>query len=539
MGDIYTNPPQSRNEAILRATIDGTEYTAPPQSRIEDLLLELKQAIEEGGGTGEGDMKKAVYDADRAVQNAGGIAAYVGDEITDLELGTASKKNSTSVVTDSTDLVESGAVFDVVGWGNKNLFYSPYDTITSGGYTAVKNSDGTFTINGLDTVQSRALKLGTFTFKANTTYMLSGCPANVSNQIYLRAADNNYTIQKIDNGDGVEVLFDTDTTLNIEIRCGVNQTMTNAVFSPMIELGDTKTAYEPYHASVEDYCASKEDVKDIVGWGNKNIGVWNNVALSGDATVGYKLNANGSSLIAPIKNNTNYTVSRKSTSYGNRFRIILFKNEPSSTPSLEALVIVNNDATLTEYTFNSGAYNYVVFTYESTDVITQDTAEAMIELGSVKTAYEPYHESVEDAKCDNSVIAPVESGATSSKAYAVGEHFIRDGAFCTVTTAITSGESLVGSNKFTSGDVASALKGFYFSTIITNLSNVPLGFGVINLDGTISPIGSILTVRYIRFGDSNNSVLIACRVLTGILYVNFQSDGTWSGWKTIDLSLIS
>lgn len=52
MGDVYTNPPQSRNEAILRATIDGVEYTAPPQSRIEDLLLELKAAIEGGGGGG-------------------------------------------------------------------------------------------------------------------------------------------------------------------------------------------------------------------------------------------------------------------------------------------------------------------------------------------------------------------------------------------------------------------------------------------------------------------------------------------------------
>ena len=53
MGDIYTNPPQSRNEAILRATIDGTEYTDPPQSRIEDLLIELKEAIDEGGGSVE------------------------------------------------------------------------------------------------------------------------------------------------------------------------------------------------------------------------------------------------------------------------------------------------------------------------------------------------------------------------------------------------------------------------------------------------------------------------------------------------------
>ena len=43
--------PQSRNEAILQATIDGTQYTDPPQSRIEDLLLQLKAVIEGGGTT--------------------------------------------------------------------------------------------------------------------------------------------------------------------------------------------------------------------------------------------------------------------------------------------------------------------------------------------------------------------------------------------------------------------------------------------------------------------------------------------------------
>lgn len=45
----YTAPPQSRNEAILAATIDGTQYTDPPQSRIEDLLLQVKEKIEQGG----------------------------------------------------------------------------------------------------------------------------------------------------------------------------------------------------------------------------------------------------------------------------------------------------------------------------------------------------------------------------------------------------------------------------------------------------------------------------------------------------------
>lgn len=44
--------PESRSEKILAATIDGTEYTEKPKSRIEELLLELKEAIEEGGGGG-------------------------------------------------------------------------------------------------------------------------------------------------------------------------------------------------------------------------------------------------------------------------------------------------------------------------------------------------------------------------------------------------------------------------------------------------------------------------------------------------------
>ena len=44
--------PQSREEVILQATINGEEYTGLPESRIEELLLELKAVIESGGGGG-------------------------------------------------------------------------------------------------------------------------------------------------------------------------------------------------------------------------------------------------------------------------------------------------------------------------------------------------------------------------------------------------------------------------------------------------------------------------------------------------------
>lgn len=42
----------SRIEDILQATIDSSSYDEPAQSRIEELLLELKEVIDSGGGGG-------------------------------------------------------------------------------------------------------------------------------------------------------------------------------------------------------------------------------------------------------------------------------------------------------------------------------------------------------------------------------------------------------------------------------------------------------------------------------------------------------
>ncbi len=60
-GVQYTNPPQSRNEAILESMIAGTPYTAPPQSRIEDLLIQIKNQGIGGGGLTQ-DIKEALLD---------------------------------------------------------------------------------------------------------------------------------------------------------------------------------------------------------------------------------------------------------------------------------------------------------------------------------------------------------------------------------------------------------------------------------------------------------------------------------------------
>lgn len=85
---------QSRNEAILRSIIDGTEYVALPQSRIEELLLQLKEVIVAGGGSvSPEDIQAAIeeylntHDADIVTEQE--LAEALGNYTTTADLNTA------------------------------------------------------------------------------------------------------------------------------------------------------------------------------------------------------------------------------------------------------------------------------------------------------------------------------------------------------------------------------------------------------------------------------------------------------------------
>lgn len=374
-------------------------------------------------------------------------------------LGSAAFKNSTSVVTNSSDLVESGAVKNIIGWGNKNLFYSPYNTKTSGGYTAVKNNDGTFTVNGIDTAQSRVLVIGTFTFKAGITYMMSGCPTGISDQIYLRASSNDYTIQKIDNGSGVEISFDTDTTLNIQIRCGVNQTANNLVFSPMIELGDTKTSYEPYHESVEQTLRDAEVVQ------GKNL-LPNNATSQTLNSVTFTVNDDDGSITAnnTATANTYYTICRNlsikkgtiingcpSGGSADGFSLVVASNDGTTTYAIDTGegAEINNDVT------NA----WVFIRVRNAVAVSNKVFYPMISADG--GAYEPYYIPLKDIvpnKCDNSVIGTVEDGTNPTKAYAVDEFMVRDGAFCQVTAPVNTSSTWTEGSNYTKKSIAEVLQ---------------------------------------------------------------------------------
>jgi hypothetical protein len=72
-------------------------------------------------------------------------------------------------------------------------------------------------------------------------------------------------------------------------------------------------------------------------------------------------------------------------------------------------------------------------------------------------------------KCDNSVIGTVEDGTNPTKTYAVGEHFIRNGKFCTVTVPVTTSSTWSEGSNYTSGEVGDVV----YITLSTGAKNVP------------------------------------------------------------------
>lgn len=157
-------------------------------------------------------------------------------------LGTASTKNSTSVVTQSTDLVESGAVYDALGFGNKNLL-DPSGLTTNGDmrYTPiyVGNTDVTLSTSAPLSLNASVLFLIAGNVQSGALTVDNG--VSVNNPRTVTAVNGYVTVASRE-------LFDVD------IRD----------YNSQLEKGSTATAYEPYHASVSDSLEEKAD-NSVIG----------------------------------------------------------------------------------------------------------------------------------------------------------------------------------------------------------------------------------------------------------------------------------
>lgn len=549
----------------------------------EALAIAISKINSGGGGTGEGDMKKSVYDSDSAVKDAGGIAEYVADKIDDLNLGTASSKDSinevtqgsedlvesgavfaavkavaqdlsdanlaitalqtasinlgkykadstsiapqeldstsasqpyevddqfylidgnlytcttaiaqndaivvyptsgyncklsdsvteqigaikdslgtastkdsTSEVEDSTDLVESGAVKNIVGWGNKNLSV-PYNyTRTAGSLTITYGDNNKVVVDGSTgnsdvsyPISSIARDEGfVFTLPAGTyTISLSGDTTNIVPQI-VKSDGTTFTTATITLG--------TDTDIFVRVGILKNSVFNNQTCYIQLEKGSTATAYEPYHASVEDYCASKELLEDTVGWTGKNL-------YDGSVSVsGYRLTSTGEELELSAYEISGYL--------------------EISKPAVLHLGVLSNAPS---YCFYDETKTYISgekYNNRNNFVVTPPTNAKYIRLSvqsESKSNVTLKQLSVDDLKADNSEIAPIENGTTSSQAYAVGEHFTRGGKFCTAITSIASGATFTLNTNYVEGTIAEVISNLpqFLSGNVTDVQSIPI-----------------------------------------------------------------
>ena len=151
-----------------------------------------------------------------------------------------------------------------------------------------------------------------------------------------------------------------------------------------LELGDTATEYEPPITGRE---------LTVNACGKNLIGISQAKALTGDNTNGFYIFDNIASRVIVQKLQPNTTYHLKKYDSGNRFRIVMFNNEPTNAADTTAIqLIYNNDGSMSDYTLTTGE-NHLWMVLATHYATSGDAIEpiAQLEYGDTATAYEPYH----------------------------------------------------------------------------------------------------------------------------------------------------
>ena len=327
--------------------------------------------------------------------------------------------------------------------GAKNLL--PLTNLSYGGegITWTIADDGTIVANGTAGSSENARIAVKIPSGLSGNFYFSGCPAGGSAQTYDVYPMDYTTEVRPKKWDGtteagtdfggtsqeIQVPSGHDVRITCRIRAGV--TVSNLTFKPMLRLPtDTDGTFAPYSMTNKELTdavgQNVSDIDAIEALIPSSATTSNQLATASDIPVitgkADKVTSATSGDFAGLDANGNLTDSGISADI-----------VPSSASSSNKLATANDIPSLTNYVEKS------------------ETAGLLKNDGTVDTTQ---YVSDISGKVDNSVVAPVENGATASRAYAIGEHFIKDGAFCTAKTAIASGATFTLNTNYIAGNIA-------------------------------------------------------------------------------------
>lgn len=296
MGDVYTNPPQSRNEAILNSIVEGTTYTAPPQSRIEDLLLQVKDVIEEGGhdeSATRASIAPTESDSAHASKNiAVGEQFYLSDDklytaTSTISQGTAIvttgagqncevSKSVTGQIADRMTYADNGILgaknilpiklsivksLNTTGTWSNNVYTINNVAVT---FTAENDNVTEINLNGQASSNITNLYLTNSLTLKKGNYIGNGNPSEITGDVGLRLSTSSFSINTF-WGQGVVLDMANDTSnLRVDIRVPSGTSFSNAKFYPMIRLAtDSDPTYQPYAQTNRELTTGKTDTTVI------------------------------------------------------------------------------------------------------------------------------------------------------------------------------------------------------------------------------------------------------------------------------------
>ena len=142
---------------------------------------------------------------------------------------------------------------------------------------------------------------------------------------------------------------------------------------------------------VMDNLQGEVPFSDITVSGKNLIGIVQAKVIGGNENSGYSVidSPYSRTIIQKLQPNTTYTVKKYDS--GNRFRIVLLNNEPSTAADITAKqLVINSDGSITEYTFTTDTAN-LWFAFTTHSATSGDAVEPIVQLeyGNTPTAYEP------------------------------------------------------------------------------------------------------------------------------------------------------